>query len=123
MLQVRLRLHSRNLADFLGRTRDEMKMEHKSHYMYVLECADGSLYTGYAVDVQARLAAHNAGKGAKYTRARLPVSLLAYAEFASKHDAMHAEYVFKQLSRNEKDALLASASHSSFEEALKNILT
>lgn len=100
-----------------------MKMEQKSHYMYVLECADGSLYTGYTVDVQARLAAHNAGKGAKYTRARLPVSLLAYAEFASKHDAMHAEYVFKQLSRNEKDALLASASHSSFEEALKNILT
>ena len=43
------------------------------HYMYVLECADGSLYTGYAVDVQARLAVHNAGKGAKYTRARLPV--------------------------------------------------
>lgn len=123
MLQVRLRLHSRNLADFLGRIRDEMKMEQKSHYMYVLECADGSLYTGYAVDVQARLAAHNAGKGAKYTRARLPVSLLAYAEFASKHDAMHAEYIFKQLSRNEKDALIASASHSSFEEALKNILT
>ncbi len=123
MLQVRLRLHSRNLADFLGRIRDEMKMEQKSHYMYVLECADGSLYTGYAVDVQARLAAHNAGKGAKYTRARLPVSLLAYAEFASKHDAMHAEYIFKQLSRNEKDTLLAAASHSSFEEALKNILT
>lgn len=123
MLQVRLRLHSRNLADFLGRIRDEVKMEQKSHYMYVLECADGSLYTGYAVDVQARLAAHNAGKGAKYTRARLPVSLLAYAEFASKHDAMHAEYIFKQLSRNEKDTLLAAASHSSFEEALKNILT
>ena len=62
-----------------------------THYMYVLECADGSLYTGYAVDVQARLAVHNAGKGAKYTRARLPVSLLAYAEFATKHDAMHAQ--------------------------------
>lgn len=122
MLQVRLRLHSRNLADFLGRIRDEMKMEQKSHYMYVLECADGSLYTGYAVDVQARLAAHNAGKGAKYTRARLPVSLLAYAEFASKHDAMHAEYIFKQLSRNEKDALLATASHASFEEALQSLL-
>lgn len=92
------------------------------HYMYVLECADGSLYTGYAVDVQARLAAHNAGKGAKYTRARLPVSLLAYAEFATKHDAMHAEYVFKQLTRNEKDALLAAASHATFEEALRELL-
>lgn len=94
-----------------------------THYMCVLECADGSLYTGYAVDVHARLAVHNAGKGAKYTRARLPVSLLAYAEFATKHDAMHAEYVFKQLSRNEKDALLAAASHTTFEEALKNVLT
>lgn len=93
-----------------------------THYMYVLECADGSLYTGYAVDVQARLAVHNAGKGAKYTRARLPVSLLAYAEFATKHDAMHAEYVFKQLSRNEKDALLSAASRTSFEEALRGIL-
>lgn len=97
-------------------------MENNTHYMYVLECADGSLYTGYAVDVQARLAVHNAGKGAKYTRARLPVSLLAYAQFETKHDAMHAEYVFKQLSRNEKDALLAQASHGSFEEVLRDIL-
>lgn len=94
-----------------------------AHYMYVLECADGSLYTGYAVDVQARLAVHNAGKGAKYTRARLPVTLLAYAQFETKHDAMHAEYVFKQLTRNEKDALLAAASHTSFEEALASLLS
>lgn len=93
-----------------------------THYMYVLECADGSLYTGYAVDVQARLAVHNASKGAKYTRARLPVSLLAFAEFPTKHDAMHAEYVFKQLSRNEKDVLLARASHSSLGEALEELL-
>lgn len=92
-----------------------------AHYMYVLECADGSLYTGYAVDVHARLAVHNAGKGAKYTRARLPVSLLAYAAFETKHDAMHAEYAFKQLSRNEKDALLAAASHTTFAEALKTL--
>ena len=94
-----------------------------THYMYVLECADGSLYTGYAVDVQARLAVHNAGKGAKYTRARLPVSLLAYAEFATHHDAMHAEYDFKQLSRNEQDAQLPAASPATFEEALKNVIT
>lgn len=94
----------------------------RSHYMYVLECVDGSLYTGYAVDVHARLAVHNAGKGAKYTRARLPVSLLAYASFESKHDAMHAEYVFKQLTRDEKDVLLAEASRSSFEEALRSLL-
>ena len=93
-----------------------------THYMYVLESpmvAVRGLCRG-----RARAAGvHNAGKGAKYTRARLPVSLLAYAEFATKHDAMHAEYVFKQLSRNEKDALLAAASHATFEEALKNVLT
>ncbi len=90
--------------------------------MYVLECADGSLYTGYATDVHARLATHNAGKGAKYTRARLPVSLLAYAQFETKHDAMHAEYSFKQLTRDEKDALLAAASHATFAEALTKML-
>lgn len=94
----------------------------QSHYMYVLECVDGSLYTGYAVDVHARLAVHNAGKGAKYTRARLPVSLLAYASFETKHDAMHAEYVFKQLTRDEKDGLLSIAARSSFEEALRPLL-
>ena len=92
------------------------------HYMYVLECADGSLYTGYAVDVQARLSVHNAVKSANHTRALLPVSQLAYADIATKHEAMHAEYAFKQLSRNEKDALLAAASHSSFEEALRELL-
>ncbi|MDE8701666.1 GIY-YIG nuclease family protein [Adlercreutzia equolifaciens] len=90
--------------------------------MYVLECVDGSLYTGYAVDVHARLAVHNAGKGAKYTRARLPVSLLAYASFETKHDAMHAEYAFKQLTRDEKDGLLSVAARSSFEEALRPLL-
>lgn len=90
--------------------------------MYVLECVDGSLYTGYAVDVRRRLEAHNAGRGAKYTRARRPVKLLAYAGFATKHDAMRAEYRFKQLSRDEKDALLAAASRTSLEEALAPIL-
>ena len=50
-------------------------METKA-YMYVLECADGSLYTGYTTDVEKRLKTHNAGKGAKYTRARRPVKLL-----------------------------------------------
>ena len=45
-------------------------------YMYVVECADGTLYTGYTTDVERRLKTHNAGKGAKYTRARLPVKLL-----------------------------------------------
>ena len=81
----------------------------KPHFMYVLECADGSLYTGYTPDVEARLAAHRAGTGAKYTRGRGPLNLLAVAQFATKHDAMSAEYRFKRLTRDQKDALLAQA--------------
>ena len=81
----------------------------KRHFMYVIECADGSLYTGYSPDVQARFAAHQAGTGAKYTRGRGPLNLLAVAEFPTKHDAMSAEYRFKRLSRDRKDDLLAKA--------------
>ncbi|MDO4182556.1 MAG: GIY-YIG nuclease family protein [Coriobacteriia bacterium] len=93
-------------------------MEQFEHYLYVVECADGSLYTGYAINVEKRVAAHNAGKGAKYTKARLPVALLAQAGFSTKHQAMSAEYRFKQLSRNEKDALLAQAARRPFAQVL-----
>ena len=76
-------------------------MENKA-YFYVLECADGSLYTGYTTDVEKRLATHNRGKGAKYTRGRLPVSLLYQEAFASKQEAMSAEALFKKRSRQNK---------------------
>ena len=79
------------------------------HYMYVVRCADGTLYTGYSPDVEARVAAHNAGRGAKYTKTRLPVELVASAAFATKHEAMSAEWHFKQLSRPMKDELLKRA--------------
>ena len=81
----------------------------KRHFVYVIKCADGSLYTGYSPDVQARFAAHQAGTGAKYTRGRGPLNLHAVAEFPTKHDAMSAEYRFKRLSRDRKDELLAKA--------------
>ena len=97
-------------------------MGERGHYTYVVECADGSLYTGYAVDVEARVAAHNAGKGARYTKPRRPVRLLAQARFGSKHAAMSAEYRFKQLGRNEKDALLARAAREPFEQVLEQAL-
>ena len=77
-----------------------------AHYMYVLSCGDGSLYTGYAPDVQTRLAAHQAGRGAKYTKSHEPVELIAQARFYSKERAMSAEAHFKRLSRAEKDRLL-----------------
>ena len=92
--------------------------------MYVIECADGTLYTGYTTDVKARFARHCAGTGAKYTRGRGPLNLLAYAEFETKHDAMSAEYRFKKLTRDQKDALLAraAASDKPFEAILQEEL-
>lgn len=89
------------------------------HCMYVVKCADGTLYTGYSPDVEARVAAHNAGKGAKYTKTRRPVELVASAAFETKHEAMSAEWHFKQLSRAKKDKLLARAGASMpFEDIL-----
>ncbi|GGE29655.1 GIY-YIG nuclease family protein [Streptococcus himalayensis] len=71
-------------------------------YMYVLSCADGSLYTGYTTDLDKRIKTHNSGKGAKYTRARLPVTLLYYEEFPDKAAAMSAESRFKRRKRQQK---------------------
>ena len=76
-------------------------MENKA-FMYVLECADGSLYTGYTTDIKKRLHIHNAGKGAKYTRARLPVTLLYQEEFPDNPSAMSAEALFKRKTRQQK---------------------
>lgn len=79
-------------------------------YMYVLQCADGSLYTGYTTDLERRIATHNAGKGAKYTKSRLPVELLYYETFHSKEAAMSAEAKFKQKTRTEKLAYIKNHS-------------
>lgn len=92
------------------------------HHMYVLACGDGSLYTGYAVDVEARLAAHRAGRGAKYTKSHAPVRLLAQARFYSKERAMSAEAHFKRLSRERKDALIAAAESEPLEDVLRRDL-
>ena len=92
------------------------------HYLYVLECGDGSLYTGYAVDVQARLETHQSGRGARYTKSHAPVKLVAQARFYSKQRAMSAEAHFKQLSRGEKDRLLAIAGDEPFEDVLRREL-
>lgn len=72
------------------------------HYFYVLECGDGSYYAGYTNDLEKRLAKHESGKGAKYTRSRGPLTLLYHESFETKPEAMKAEYAFKQLSKAEK---------------------
>jgi len=76
------------------------------HYVYVLECSDGSYYTGYTTDVDRRVAEHDAGDGAKYTRGRTPVELVHVEEFESRSAAMQREYEIKQHSRREKERLV-----------------
>lgn len=80
-------------------------MVHKA-YMYVVECRDSSYYTGYTTDVKKRIAVHNSGKGAKYTRARLPVKLIYVEGFDSKEEAMSAEALFKRKTRLQKVSYL-----------------
>ena len=79
------------------------------HYVYVLSCADDTLYTGYTTDVARRVAEHDAGEGAKYTRGRTPVELVHAESFETKSAAMSREYEIKQLSRGEKDRLIESS--------------
>jgi putative endonuclease len=76
------------------------------NYVYILECCDSSLYTGYTNNLEKRLDSHNSGKGAKYTRCRLPVKLVYSEEYETKCDAMKREYSIKQLSREEKLSLI-----------------
>ena len=78
----------------------------KMHYTYMVQCGDGTLYTGYTTDVVRRTQEHNRGKGAKYTRSRLPVSLVYYEVHETKTDAMRREYDLKQLTRVEKLKLI-----------------
>lgn len=75
-------------------------------YIYVVECSDRTLYTGYTTDIGRRLKTHNSGKGAKYTRARLPVKLIYSEAFDSKSEAMSAEALFKKKSREKKLAYI-----------------
>jgi len=77
-----------------------------SHHVYVLECADGTFYTGYTTDVQRRVAEHDAGEGAKYTRGRTPVEVVHVETYASRSAAQRREHEIKTLSRAKKAALV-----------------
>jgi len=78
-------------------------------YTYILRCCDGTLYTGYTDDISRRIAVHNSGKGAKYTRSRLPVELAYYESFETKSEAMHRENEIKGMTRSEKLRLIQNA--------------
>ena len=76
------------------------------NYVYLLRCSDGTLYCGWTTDLDKRLQAHNSGKGAKYTRSRLPVELVYYERWEDRHEALSREWHIKRLPREEKLALL-----------------
>ena len=84
--------------------------EARAAFIYIVECADGTLYTGWTWDLVARLKRHNAGKGAKYTRARLPVTLVYSEEMPGERAARQREYAIKQLSREQKLNLIRPGS-------------
>lgn len=79
----------------------------KAWYLYILECGDGTLYTGITDDVQRRLDQHIAGKGAKYTRGRGPLKLVYQEEWGCRSDASRREYAVHQMTRQQKLELIA----------------
>lgn len=76
-------------------------------YTYIVKCADGSLYTGWTTNLEARVMAHNNGHGARYTRSRLPVTLVYYELQPDESQARKREYAIKQLKRKDKEQLIA----------------
>jgi putative endonuclease len=77
------------------------------HFVYVLVCSDGTLYTGYTTDLDRRLRQHNAGKGARYTRSRTPLKLALKERFRRRSDALRREIQIKRMSRSSKLLLCA----------------
>ena len=86
------------------------------NYVYMLRCGDGTLYTGWTNDLEKRLSAHAAGRGGKYTRARLPVALVYAEGYETEHEARSREWRLKQLTRTEKLALIKSKENTEHEK-------
>ena len=83
-----------------------LKLGGEHHYVYILRCADDTLYTGWTTHLEERVAVHNAGKGAKYTKNRRPVKLVYFECLESKPLALRREYAIKRLTRQEKLELI-----------------
>ena len=94
-----------------GRQQDGVPMGKQADisYTYIVQCSDGTFYTGWTNDIKKRVLTHNAGKGAKYTRSRTPVKLVYLEQSESKEKAMRREAQIKRLSRDEKEQLIQTA--------------
>ena len=86
----------------------EALAQQQNNYVYIVRCSDQTLYTGWTNHLKERIEAHNAGKGAKYTKARRPVELVYFETFEYKSDALKREYQIKQLKKIEKEKLILS---------------
>lgn len=89
-----------------------MVKKEDNHFLYILECGDGTYYTGYTNDVAKRLEKHRNGKGAKYTRGRGPLKLVFQKSFSTKQEAMQMEFAVKKLNRAEKERMIKEGSVS-----------
>lgn len=94
------------IADLTRLSKEGAALGKDTHYAYLLLCADGTIYSGYTTDPERRAAEHNSGKGAKYTRTRLPVRLVRTESFPTKSEAMRREAALKRLSHAEKLLLI-----------------
>ncbi|MDI9447001.1 MAG: GIY-YIG nuclease family protein [Pelotomaculaceae bacterium] len=79
-------------------------------YTYILQCSDGSYYTGWTVDLEARLKSHNSGRGSRYTRGRLPVTLVYWEFHQKRSDARRRESAIRKLRREQKEILINKTS-------------
>src|SRR6266702_7981082 len=100
---------STNCANTIRSRNNEEQARAMPWFLYLIECSDGSVYTGIATDVQARFDKHCSGTGARYTRSRKPVRLLASFELADRSSASRAEYRVKQLAPAQKWELASGA--------------
>ena len=92
-----------------------------SSFMYVVECCDKTWYTGYTTDIVRRIKTHNAKKGAKYTRIRVPVKLIYFEEFETKSEATRAESLFKKLTRSKKEEYILLNLNANKRQDLKDL--
>ena len=83
------------------------------NYTYIVQCADGTLYTGWTNCLEKRLKAHNSGHGAKYTKSRRPVALVYWEAFETKSEAMRREAAIKKMRKDQKEKLIMQQTHTS----------
>ncbi|CAJ1004624.1 MULTISPECIES: GIY-YIG nuclease family protein [Bacillales] len=86
---------------------------HKSHFVYILRCVDGTYYTGYATELARRIREHNEGRGAKYTRGRGPVELMYWEEGTDRSWGIRREEAIKRLTRSQKEELIEEGGRTS----------